>query len=102
MNAWQTLDQARLPDGEILSLRRCGEDFEIRVGLAQLMSSRNAVSERALAQAACAWLRPDATVLIGGLGLGFTLRTVLDALGPAACVVVAELAAAASATPCTG
>ena len=89
---WRNLAEARLQSGETLTLRRLGEDFEIRLDLYQLMSSQNSVSERALAEIVCARVaRQAACVLIGGLGMGFTLRAVLDGVGPAARITVAEL-----------
>lgn len=90
--AWEVLAKTLTPGGDTLTLRRSGGDFEIRIGLLQLMSSRNSVSERALATIACARIgRPDARVLIGGLGMGCTVRAVLDGLGPEARLTVAEL-----------
>ena len=60
-----------------------------------LMSSRMHGSEQALAALAFKTIRaPDASVLVGGLGMGFTLRAALDLLPPEATVVVAELVAA--------
>jgi len=89
---WQTLAETRLASGETLTLRRCGEDFEIRLDLYQLMASGNAISERALAEIICRRIAPQAPrVLIGGLGMGFTLRAVLDGVGPEARITVAEL-----------
>lgn len=55
------------------------------------MSSHVHGSEQLLAEVGCKGLRPDARVLVGGLGMGFTLRATLDLLGPGASVVVAEL-----------
>ena len=90
--AWRDLAEARLPSGETLTLRQSGEDFEIRLDLYQLMSSQNSVSERALAKIVCTRIAaPASRVLIGGLGMGFTLRAVLDGVGPAARITVAEL-----------
>jgi spermidine synthase len=90
--AWRNLAEARLPSGETLTLRQSGEDFEIRLDLYQLMASANSVSERALAKIVCARIAaPAPRVLIGGLGMGFTLRAVLDGVGPAARITVAEL-----------
>ncbi len=65
----------------------------IRVNGRELMSSRHHASEQRLAAVACApWVKTrDARVLIGGLGLGFTLREALSVLGPGATVEVAEL-----------
>lgn len=90
--AWLELDRAEMPNGDVLTLRRRGGDYEIRVNLFELMSSKNPVSERAMAEAACARVnREAARVLIGGLGMGYTLRAVLDDVGAAASVTVAEL-----------
>jgi spermidine synthase len=90
--AWRNLAEARLPSGETLTLRRSGEDFEIRLDLYQLMASRNSVSERALAKIVSARIAaPAPRLLIGGLGMGFTLRAMLDEMGPAARITVAEL-----------
>jgi len=90
--AWQDLAQARLPGGDVLTLRRNGADFEIRFNLLELMSSKNPVSERALAQAVCSRIGGKAPrILIGGLGMGYTVRAVLDEIGPGARITVAEL-----------
>ena len=89
---WQELARALMPSGDMLTLRKSGADFEIRFNLYELMTSRNSVSERALAQVACA--RVDcraARILIGGLGMGYTVRSVLDHVGRDARVTVAEL-----------
>jgi spermidine synthase len=77
-----------------LRLYQSGELFSIKVpGRGDLMNSRMHGSERALAELACERLRDEAKprVLIGGLGMGFTLAAALEALGPEAEVVVAEL-----------
>jgi spermidine synthase len=77
-----------------LQLYQSGELFSIRIpGRGDLMNSRMHGSERALAELACAPLAGNASprLLIGGLGMGFTLAAALQALGPAAEVVVAEL-----------
>jgi spermidine synthase len=88
---WTEIDSARLPDGDVMTLRRNGAAFEIRVGLYELMSSRNPVSERAMAALVTAQLgRPVQTALIGGLGLGYTVRALLDAALDAS-ITVAEL-----------
>jgi spermidine synthase len=89
--AWRELAQALLPGGDVLTLRSNGSDFEIRCNLFELMSSKNPVSERALAEAACARTGAKARVLIGGLGMGYTVRAVLDRVGAAARITVAEL-----------
>src|SRR5215208_2234631 len=78
---------------------RRGDEFSIKVGTTELMNNRLRGSEQALATLTCARLqdRPRARVLIGGLGMGFTLRAALDALGPEASVIVAELVPAVTA-----
>jgi spermidine synthase len=90
---WVQLDRAPLPDGGELRLARRGEEFSIRLDGAELMNSRLTGSEEALAALACARLagRPRPRVLIGGLGMGFTLRAALAALPADARVTVAEL-----------
>ncbi|MDE2182028.1 MAG: hypothetical protein KGJ78_03295 [Alphaproteobacteria bacterium] len=92
--AWTELARAVTPDGDALTLRQCGADFEIRLNLLELMSSRNPVSERMLAQAVCKRLaRRNPRILIGGLGMGYTVRAVLDHVGDGAGITVAELMA---------
>ena len=91
---WIEIDTAPIP-GEQTALRlmQQGDKFSIMVGPIELMLNGPSGSERALATLACERLRdrPQAKVLIGGLGMGYTLRAALDGLGPAATVVVAEL-----------
>lgn len=95
MLPWLHLDSAPLPDGSgELRLFRRGREFSVRLGIGvELMNSRQHGSEEALARLGCAGLagRARPRVLVGGLGLGFTLRATLAALGPGAEVVVAEL-----------
>jgi len=90
---WVHLDSTTLPDGGELKLARRGDEFSIRLGGNELMNSRLSGSEEALATLACAKLsgRPAPRVLIGGLGMGFTLRAALPLLPADAQVVVAEL-----------
>jgi spermidine synthase len=89
------LGTALIPDTDVqLQLYQSGELFSIRIpGRGDLMNSRVHGSERALADLACAMLgrRRNPRLLIGGLGMGFTLAAALEAIGPAAEVVVAEL-----------
>jgi spermidine synthase len=90
---WRELGRARVASGELVLARR-GDEFAIRLRGAELMNSRSHASEEALARLGCAGLAARtgaARVLIGGLGMGFTLRAALDALGPEAQVVVGEL-----------
>ncbi|HYJ31003.1 MAG TPA: hypothetical protein VEW25_11770 [Allosphingosinicella sp.] len=95
----ELVDTAPLPGGGELRLIRRGEDYSIMLGANELMSSRTSGSEEELARIACARIagRPGATVLIGGLGMGFTLRAALGALGGDAEVTVAELVPAVTA-----
>ena len=88
------IDTAEIPgEGGELRLIRRGEEFSIMLGANELMNSRLSGSEEALATMACHRLGGGAppTILIGGLGMGFTLRAALQAMGPQARVEVAEL-----------
>ena len=94
MIPWQQIDRAAVPGAEIeLRLMRRGDDFSMMLGPNELMNSRLSGSEEALATLTCrrieAVKRPH--LLIGGLGMGFTLRAALAVLGPEARVMVAEL-----------
>jgi spermidine synthase len=97
MDAWVLVDSVAIPSGSgeqsVMALMRRGREHVIRVDGRELMGSRAHGSEEALAELACARLRSrtDARVLVGGLGMGFTLAAALRALGPRARVVVAEL-----------
>jgi spermidine synthase len=85
--------KAASPDGTELSLYSHDGDFLIRAGRGDLMTSRESWSEEELARLACSRLGAarEPTVLIGGLGMGFTLRQTLDLLSEDATVLVAEL-----------
>ena len=89
----ELIDTARIPGGDELRLYRRGNDFIIVIGGNELMNSRMSGSEEALAVMSCERLRgPEAAqLLIGGYGMGFTLRAALGALRPDAKVTVAEL-----------
>jgi len=93
MIPWETLDRAQAPDGGALTLLRRGDEYVIRVGGHALMGSRAHASEDALGARGCADAARERAprVLVGGLGMGFTLRAALDALPPAARVDVVEL-----------
>ncbi len=92
MRAWELLDTATVPgEGGELRLYRRGEEFSINAGHSELMNSRVHGSEDALAELACQRLGDRPRVLIGGLGMGFTLAAALRQLGPDAEIVVAEL-----------
>ncbi|MDP6580573.1 MAG: hypothetical protein QF681_07950 [Vicinamibacterales bacterium] len=94
MKPWELLGQTRTPDGSEMSLTvHDNDEYVILVNGQTLMSSRTHGSEEALAASGC---RHTATmrqprVLVGGLGMGFTLRATLDLLPPDAIVTVAEL-----------
>jgi spermidine synthase len=79
-------------NGELRLMRR-GTEFSIRLGHNELMNSRLSGSEEALATIACERIRARnrPQILIGGLGMGFTLRAALTALGSDARIIVAEL-----------
>jgi len=89
----ETLDTAQIPGGGELRLVRRDDEYLILLGANSLMSSRRSGSEVALAELACARLagRPRPRMLIGGLGMGFTLRAALAQLAADSEVVVAEL-----------
>lgn len=94
MIRWIHLDTTTVPDdGGELRLMQRGAEFSIMSGGIELMNSRLSGSEKALATLACERLRdrPKSHVLIGGFGMGFTLRAALENLGPQARVTVAEL-----------
>jgi spermidine synthase len=91
---WRLIDTAVVPGGEgSLRLMQRGAEFSIRLDHYELMNSRLSGSEEALAAIACDRIksRKAPRMLIGGLGMGFTLRAALASLGPDASVTVAEL-----------
>ena len=94
MIPWVKLDTARVPgaDGELRLMQR-GTEFSIMLGANALMNSRLSGSEAALATLACKKIETvkRSHLLIGGLGMGFTLRAALAVLGPDARIDVAEL-----------
>ena len=94
MIPWRHLDTAEVPDGGgELRLMQRGDEFSIMAGSTSLMTSHRSGSEETLATLACERIksRDRPSLLIGGLGMGFTLRAALAALGPESRVVVAEL-----------
>ncbi len=95
MKPYERLAQTRTPNGSVIELYRHDGAYLIRADGVELMSTRRHLSEDTLAEVACAPLQatPNARVLIGGLGLGFTLRAALRVLPADAEVVVAELLA---------
>jgi spermidine synthase len=94
MIPWLQIDSTRVPGADVeLRLMRRGAEFSLMLGQNELMNSRLSGSEEALATLACkrieAVKRPH--LLIGGLGMGFTLRAALAVLGTEARIMVAEL-----------
>jgi spermidine synthase len=94
MIPWQQIDKTRVPGAEVeLRLMRRGTEFSMMLDQNELMNSRLSGSEEALATLTAkkieAVKRPH--ILVGGLGMGFTLRAALAVLGPDARVTVAEL-----------
>ena len=94
MIPWIPLGSAIAPGGDIVRLWQRGTEFSIRLSTGnELMNSRLGGSEAALAAQSLPLVadRPAPVVLIGGLGMGFTLRAALDAAPPGARVVVSEI-----------
>jgi spermidine synthase len=96
VRAWQTLARAEAPDGQPMLLRARGHEYLISVGGLDLMSSRDDSSARALATIGCRSLldRSGLRVLIGGLGMGYSLAAACELLPSDAHIEVAELTAA--------
>ena len=94
MIPWLQLDTARVPGADVeLRLMQRGADFSMMLGQNELMSSRLSGSEEALATLTCRRIEAVKSphLLIGGLGMGFTLRAALAVLGSDARIMVAEL-----------
>ncbi len=95
MIPWENLGRSTVPGAGVLELFRRGQELSIRVDGRELMNSRVHGSEDALAELALdrVGARPGLRVLIGGLGMGFTLAAALRRLPADGVVVVAELVA---------
>jgi spermidine synthase len=94
MIPWKQIDTTGVPGSDVeLRLMQRGAEFSMKLGQNELMSSRLSGSEEALATLACRKLEAIEAphLLIGGLGMGFTLRAALAVLGPKARITVAEL-----------
>ena len=94
MIPWVQIDKVTVPGAKVeLRLMRRGADFSMMLGTNELMNSRLSGSEEALATLTCRRIEKVTSphLLIGGLGMGFTLRAALAVLGPKARIVVAEL-----------
>ena len=93
MLPWIQIDTAKIPGGAELRLKRRGREWSIMLGSNELMNSRLSGSEEALASLSMEKIAGRATqrILIGGLGMGFTLRAALSLADPAAEITVVEL-----------
>jgi spermidine synthase len=94
MIPWLHIDSAVVPGADVeLRLMRRGDEFSMMLGDNELMNSRLSGSEEALATLTCRRIESvkQPEILIGGLGMGFTLRAALAVLGPEARIMVAEL-----------
>ena len=93
MKPFRNLAETMTPDGSRLTLHEHDGDYFMKLNGRQLMSSTSTTSEILLAEKACLQLarRPERRVLIGGLGLGFSLKRVLEMIGAGGVVHVAEL-----------
>lgn len=93
MKPFRTLGETHTPDGSRFTLHEHDGEFFFKLNGRQLMSSSATTSERVLAELACEHLtvHREPRILIGGLGLGFSLRRVLELVGRGAQVQVAEL-----------
>lgn len=93
MKPYLKLDEARLPDGRSLELYTHDGDYFIQQDGEIIMTSRAHSSEEVLSTLGCAGLadKADAQVLVGGLGLGYTLAAALQVLPATARVIVAEI-----------
>jgi spermidine synthase len=90
---WQILASSETPEGRLELRRRGAAEWVITIGGRVLMNGAAHRSEAALAELACRPIarRPRPRVLLGGLGMGYTLRTALDGLPRQASVTVAEI-----------
>lgn len=92
MTLWETIARVKTPSGDDIALRQRNELFEIRYNGIELMSNLNHHSEDQLASLLLRQMDFSAKhILIAGLGLGYTLRAVLDLVSADACVTVCEL-----------
>ena len=94
MIPWEEIERAEVPDGEEeVILRKRGTEFSIRVAATELMNSRSHGSEDALAELTCSRIsrKRGRKILIGGLGMGYTLAAALQHSGDDSLITVAEL-----------
>jgi spermidine synthase len=91
MKPWEELETATMPDGSLIRLQRHDGNYVIRADGYALMTSYSHGSEDAMMSLACPRPPVDACILIGGLGMGYTLAATLDLMPPGSTVVVSEL-----------
>lgn len=94
MIPWEEIERAEVPGGEEeVILRKRGTEFSIRVAATELMNSRIHGSEDALAELTCSRIsrKPGRRILIGGLGMGYTLAAALQHSEDDSLITVAEL-----------
>lgn len=94
MTVWEVVDNAATVDGDDLVLSRLRDEWQVHTGPTLLMSSDEHHSEEALATLAITKAPSAGRVLVGGLGMGFTLRAALEQLPSSAEVVLAETSSA--------
>ncbi len=94
MIPWEEIDRVKIPGqtGELTLMKR-GTEFSIRISGTELMNSRLHASEEALASLTCRRIakNSDRKILIGGLGMGYTLAAALKQSGPDTCITLSEL-----------
>jgi spermidine synthase len=91
MKPWETLATATTSNGSLFELRRHDANYVIQADGYELMTSYSHGSEDAMMSLACPRPRANACILIGGLGMGYTLAATLDLLPPGGSVIVSEL-----------
>ncbi len=93
MIPWEELDRAKIPEqNKELTLRRRGSEFSIRTFDTELMNSRRHGSEESLAELACnRFEKSNPRILIGGLGMGYTLAAAIESTGVDSSITVSEL-----------
>ena len=91
MKPWEVLATATAPDGELFELRSHDGQYVIHADGGNVMTSYSHSSEDAMMSLACPRPPEDACILVGGLGMGYTLAATLDLLPPGGSVVVSEL-----------
>ncbi len=91
MKPWETLAVAITPDGGRFELRRHDGSYVIHADGYDMMTSYSHGSEDAMMSLACPRPPVDACILVGGLGMGYTLAATLDLMPPGGTVVVSEL-----------